>query len=416
MKTNTNQPENRLLSFTRIFHKFAMMIALIDCNNFFVSCELTVNPELIGRPVIVGGNGDNGGCAVAMSNEAKALGIPRGVPIFKIRHLIERHNIVVLPSRHELYSRKSAEVMNFLRSLNLDSEVYSVDEAFIQIPFSGNEAIEFCQYVRGQIKEISGIPVSIGIASTKTLAKVATDFAKHYKGYNGVCIMDTPDKVKRALALTAIGDVWGIGRKLKVKFDNIGIRTAAEFAALPLEVIERNFNSSVATTWRELNGEYMLDKESHQRKYQSCTHSRTFDHDIHDVNEIKRQIAYYAQSVAWSLRKHRRLAKEIEVRLHTNPYHTTAPQYNGAAKVKLTTPTNDTLAITAAAESAFDATYRKGYAYKKGGVTATSTIGESELIPTLFDHPAEDEHRRALNATMDRLNEQGLKVSLASTT
>lgn len=390
------------------------MVALIDCNNFFVSCELTVRPELRGRPVIVGGRGDNGGCAIAMSNEAKALGIPRGIPIFKIRRQIDSEGIVVLPGNHALYSSISRRVMATVTRLGLPTEIYSIDEAFLHIPFVGSEATDFCRYVRERIDDETGIPTGIGIASTKTLAKMAATFAKRYKGYGGVCLMDTPEKIARALSMTRAGDVWGIGRKLLRRLERIGVVTAADFAALPVETVERHFAAPVAMTWHELHGRYMFDESTHRRRYHSCRCSRTFDHDIVDRSELERRVSVYAENVAASLRRHRRLALEIEVMLATNPYHTDAPQRHGTAKVRLDSPSADSMVIAAATRRAFAEAYAPGYAYKRAGVTALRTIGEEERQPGLFDDPAATEKSRRLMDTLDRLNASGLGVKLAS--
>lgn len=247
------------------------MIALMDCNNFFVSCELTRHEELRGRPVVV--CGPNGGCAVAMSNEAKAIGITRGVPMFKVRHLVDRYNIVMLPATHGLYNEISTKVMHLAGSIVEDIEVYSIDEAFLHIPFEAEEAVNFCQYVRQEILNRTGIPVSIGISTTKTLAKVAARFAKKYKGYNGVCLMDSPQKIQRALELTDISDIWGLGRRLNRRLKASGITTAAQFAALTEQYIERTFSINVVRTHRELHGIECFDRTSHRSTHQTVSHT-----------------------------------------------------------------------------------------------------------------------------------------------
>lgn len=392
------------------------MIALIDCNNFFVSCELTVRPELRGRAVVVGGRGENGGCVVAMSNEAKKLGIPRGIPVFRLRDLVKGGKVTVLPADHHLYSRISRDVMATVNSFGLEAEIYSVDEAFLHVPFPGEEATEFCRYVRSTILERTGIPAGIGISTTKTLAKIAATFAKRHKGYEGVCLMDTPEKIKRGLELTPAGEVWGIGRKVKERLDRVNITTAAQFADMPADAVSRMFNHSVTSTWRELNGEYILDESTHRRRYLSCTCSRTFEHDIYSRSEIMRLTACYAASVARSLRRHRRIATEIEVMLSTNPFRTDRPQRRATAKVRLMEPSADTMAISTAAGAALNEAFLEGYAYKRAGVTATRTIGIDEDCPTLFDEPEKKEKSRRLMATLDRLNDAGIDIGLASAT
>lgn len=391
-----------------------MMIALVDCNNFFVSCELTRLPHLKGRPVIVGGNDSGGGCAIAMSNEAKALGIPRGVPLFKVKEIIERHDVAVLQSDHRLYAEISARVMRVLKSFDLKVEVYSVDEAFIHLPFKSSNAEEFCRYVRESVMAQTGIPVGIGISTTKTLAKIAATFAKRHAGYRGVCLMDNCDKIRRGLELTAIGDVWGIGRKTRAKLEQVGIETAAQFAALSREQVERSFSAPVADTWRELKGEYVLGEESHQRRYQTCTCSRTFDHDIADCDKIGELVALYASNVARSLRKHGRLATEVEVFIATNPYKIRLPQRTAKKKIRLDEPSNNTMVITAAAVKIYDEIFAEGYCYKRAGVSAVHTIGEGERQADLFADTRAIERGSRLMEVLDKLNARGHRVRLAA--
>lgn len=393
-----------------------MLIALMDCNNFFVSCELTRRPELRGLPVVVGGRGDNGGCVVAMSNEAKAIGVTRGIPIFKIRDRIERNEIVSLPTDHNFYSSISIRVMNVLRSLDIPIEIYSVDEAFIHIPFSGDNATDFCRYIRETVLQQTGIPVSIGIATTKTLAKIAARFAKKFKGYNGVCLMDSPDKTAKALALTKVSDVWGIGRRLVSRLTQSGILTAADFAALPLDRVERIYNIQIVHTWKELNGEQCFDMESHQRKHLTISHTRTFERDIFDRSEIESRVAEYAVNIGSQLRKHHRLAAEIEVFVATNPYHKEAPQRHGSGRIALPDPSDDTILLAKVASQAFAIAYKEGYGYKRAGVIVRRAIDADHVQQSLFSDKAADERRRRLMNTLDSLNSSDNKVMLASTT
>ena len=229
------------------------MIGLIDCNNFFVSCERVFNPSLHNRPVIVLSNND--GCAVAISNEAKALGIKRGQPYFQIRKLIEQHNIAVLSGNLRLYGDMSSRVMATLASLVPDIEIYSIDEAFADLSgFNQEKLSEIGANIVETIRHNTGIPVSLGIASTKTLAKVAARFAKKHKGYHGVCVIDSEDKRLKALDLTAINDVWGIGRKLSKKFVDANIVSALQFASMSKNEVAKFVNVSGLATWQELNG------------------------------------------------------------------------------------------------------------------------------------------------------------------
>ena len=229
------------------------MFALVDCNNFFVSCERVFRPELASRPVIVLSNND--GCAVALSNEAKALGLKRGNPYFKVKDICERHGVAVLSGNHRLYGDMSSRVMATLQALtDAPLEVYSIDEAFIVIPEGVGDVADFGRYVVERVKRLTGIPTSMGIAPTKTLAKVAARFAKKYPGYKGACLIDSEEKRLKALALTEVGEVWGIGRRLSRKLTERGIDTALKLASLDENTVTRLFTVTGLRTWRELNG------------------------------------------------------------------------------------------------------------------------------------------------------------------
>lgn len=388
------------------------MIALMDCNNFFVSCELTLKPELRGKPVVV--CGPNGGCAVAMSNEAKAIGITRGVPMFKVRYLVERYGVVMLPATHGLYSEISAKIMHIAGSIVDDIEVYSIDEAFLHIPFTGNEAVDFCKYVRQELLERTGIPVSIGISKTKTLAKIAARFAKKHKGYEGVCLMDTPEKIRRGLELTDVKDVWGLGRRLNRRIRAAGIVTAANFADVPKDYIARYFSTSVVRTHRELHGVECFDRESHKSVHHTVSHTRTFARDVYDFGDLSARVAEYAASVASHLRRYNRLALSIEVFITTNPYHEQQPQYTGMYTVTLHEPTNDTMEIAMVSAEALAKAWKPGYGYKRAGVTAVKTVSENQRQLSLFTDRDKEEKRSRLMHTIDKLNKSGAKVKLAS--
>lgn len=388
------------------------MIALMDCNNFFVSCELTLKPELRGRPVVV--CGPNGGCAVAMSNEAKAVGITRGVPMFKVKPLVERYGIVMLPATHGLYSEISSRIMHIVGSIVDDIEVYSIDEAFLHIPFKGEDAVDFCKYLRQELLDRTGIPVSIGLSTTKTLAKIAARFAKRHKGYGGVCLMNTQEKIRRALELTDAKDVWGLGRRLNRQMRASGIMTAANFADMPEDYVARAFSVNVVRTHRELHGVECFDRLSHKSVHHTVSHTRTFARDLYDFGDVGARVAEYAASVASHLRRYNRLAASIEVFITTNPYHEQQPQYTGTHMITLYEPTNDTMEIAKAASIALSKAWKPGYGYKRAGVTAMKTESCSERQLSLFADREKEERRSRLMRTIDRINKDGAKVRLAS--
>lgn len=228
------------------------MIVHIDCNSFFVSCERAFRPDLRHKPVVVLSNND--GCVCSMSTEAKLLGIKRGDPYFKFKELARTQNITCFSGNHKLYNDMSSRVMDTLRSIATNVEVYSVDDAFIKTDTSIS-LVEYGNFIKKKIWQDTCIPVSVGIAETKTLSKIASHFAKRYKAYNGVAVIDTTEKAKKAMSLLPIENIWGIGRKLTIRLRQLGIKTALQFAEMPQTMIHQILNITGERTWRELNGE-----------------------------------------------------------------------------------------------------------------------------------------------------------------
>lgn len=379
------------------------MIGLIDCNNFFVSCERVFDPSLLDRPVIVLSNND--GCAVAISNEAKALGIKRGVPYYQIKSIVERNNIAILSGNLRLYGDMSSRVMATLSSIVPEIEIYSIDEAFLdmsgweleQLPEIGRQIVE-------RVRRDTGIPTSLGIAPTKTLAKIASHFAKKYPGYKGACVMDTNAKIEKALELTDLNDVWGIGRKLNKKLRECGIFTAGDFARLPFERVKRLVNITGERTWRELNGEPCIDMETiTPEKKQICT-SRSFSKALTDIDSLANAVSSFTSIASRKLREQRSFAVSISVFIHTNAYRTDLEQYFKSTHIKLDEPTNDTLTLTSTAINALKSIYRKGYAYKKAGVIITEVVDAGQVQPGLFVPPEERAKRRRLMRVIDSIN------------
>ena len=340
------------------------MIGLIDCNNFFVSCERVFNPSLLKRPVIVLSNND--GCAVAISNEAKALGINRGVPFYQIKSIVEKNNIAVLSGNMRLYGDMSSRVMATLSSIIKDIEIYSIDEAFLDM--HGWDLIQLQsigQKIVRRVKKDTGIPSSLGIAPTKTLAKIASHFAKKYSGYSDVCIIDTTEKRIKALELTPINDVWGVGRQLSKHFQKYGIYKAIDFANMPYDYIKRIVNINGQRTWRELNGKPCIDIETiTPDKKQICT-SRSFSKEITEIDTLINAVSSFSTIVSRKLREQKSYAVSISVFIHTNAFRTDQEQYLKSSHIRFEEPTDDTLTITTTAVNALKSIFRDGYAYKK---------------------------------------------------
>ena len=236
------------------------MYALVDCNNFFVSCERVFQPQLEGRPVVVLSNND--GCVVARSNESKAMGIKMGTPFFQVRHYVDNGALEVRSSNYALYGDLSDRVMSILAEAVPRIEIYSIDEAYLHLEGISQEQIpQLCRSLVEKIRKWVGIPVSIGVAPTKTLAKIASHFAKTYKGYKGVCMIDTDAKRLKALELTPIGDVWGVGRRLAPRMQSAGIKTALDYVNRPQKWVHSNFNLPGVRTWEELRGRACIEDE-----------------------------------------------------------------------------------------------------------------------------------------------------------
>lgn len=378
------------------------MIALVDCNNFFVSCERVFRPDLAGRPVVVLSGND--GCVVAMSNEAKALGITRSVPYFKVRHTLERHGGVALSGNHRLYSDMSARVMATLRMSAPSIEVYSVDEAFAHLPDGITDAHEYGCRVVERIMHDVGIPVSIGIAPTRTLAKVAARFAKRYPAYRGCCVIDTPEKREKALALTQLGDIWGIGRRTSRSMAQYGITTALDMARLPEAAVATLLNINGHRTWSELNGIPAIEHIDDDASQKSITSSRTFATELYTTDDINRAVAIFASIIGRRLRAQEGVAGEVSLWISTNPFNPAHPQYSDSASHLLAEPTDDTSHLITEARALLDEIYRPGYGYKKAGLTVTRITTRDRVQPSLFSDRKDAERRQRLMRTLDKLN------------
>lgn len=394
------------------------MVGLIDCNNFFVSCERIFRPDLTDRPVVVMSNND--GCAVAMSNEAKALGITRGIPVFQVKKLIERYNVTTLSGNHRLYGDISSRVMSTIASIVPEIEIYSVDECFIDFsPWNDNELESIGRQIVTRVRRDVGIPTSLGIAPTKTLAKIASHFAKKYKGYRAVCVIDNEQKRRKALEMTPISDVWGIGRRLAVKLKEYGIETAAQFADTPLPKIRKILNINGQRTWSELNGTPCIDLEfvEPDRKQICCT--RSFSQAFTDIEPLREALSYFADNISRKLRKQHGCAKTVTIFIHTNSFRPDLPQHCGNATIELDEATDDTLTLTDSALRLLAKTFRKGYAYKRAGVMVTDIVSRNAVQQSLFATAGEREKRRRLMDVIDRINNSDTatdKLHLATTT
>lgn len=382
------------------------MYALVDCNNFFVSCERVFQPQLEGRAVVVLSNND--GCVVARSNESKAMGIKMGTPFFKVKHFVESGALEVRSSNYALYGDLSARVMSILAETVPHIEIYSIDEAFLHLDGISREAVPgLCRDLVARIRRWVGIPVSIGVAPTKTLAKIASHFAKNYPGYKGVCMMDSDAKRLKALELTPIEDVWGVGRRLAPRMHASGIRTALDYVTRPESWVRSNFNIPGVRTWEELQGRACVEEDREERRKSICT-SRSFADMISDEDELCLRVSDFAASCAHKLREEGSAAGEVTTFLYTNRFREDMRQYFPSATVRLAVAANSTHEIVGAALRAFRTIYRPEYMYKKAGVIVNAIVPADAVQSSLFDNDEELRDRQErLSKLMDAVNAGG---------
>ena len=379
------------------------MFALADCNNFFASCERVFRPELNGRPVIVLSNND--GCAVARSNEAKALGIKMGDPYFKLRPLFEANDIAVFSSNFALYGDMSRRVQEVLRDYSPAVEPYSIDECFLDL--SGMERMDFDALA----KEISracwrktSIPVSVGIAPTKTLAKIASKLCKRYPKLRGGCYMYRPQDIEKVLRRFPAEDVWGIGRRFMSKLEGMGVRTAWDYTQLPETTVRTLFHLPGFRTWKELRGIPCVAFEDMIEPKQSICVSRSFSHDVTSLQEFTEQITTFAGKAVEKLRAQHSHVGEMIVFAITNRFKEYLPQVSGGPYVTFPEATQDYRKVIVAAADAARFLFRDGYAFKKGGVYFTKIEQEGAHTPSLFADHAADERAERLSGCIDTIN------------
>lgn len=382
------------------------MYALVDCNNFFVSCERVFRPELEGKAVVVLSNND--GCVVSRSNEAKALGIRMCTPFYQVKHLADQGLMYACSSNYALYGDLSSRVMSLLADAVPKIEIYSIDEAFLHLDGIPPEHVpQLCHDLVVKVRKWVGVPVSVGVAPTKTLAKIASHFAKKHKGYKGVCMMDTEAKRLKALELTTIDDVWGIGRKLAPKMLERNVRTALDFVMRPREWVASNFNINAVRTWEELQGHVCHEEEKDERRKSICT-SRSFADMIDDETELVLRISDFAAMCARKLREEGSAAYDVTVFMYTNRFRDDLKQYFPSVTIRLEVAASSTQEIVGAALKAFRAIYRPEYKYKKAGVIVGNITAADAIQASIFDFDEELRMKQdKLSKVMDAMDCMG---------
>lgn len=380
------------------------MVALVDCNNFFCSVERVFCAGLRNKPVCVAGSND--GIIIALTPEAKALGLKRGDPVFKVRDLVEKHNVRLFSTNMPLYAAMSQRIIHILRDCVHHVENYSIDESFCYL--DGYDKIKDMEsYMRDVVHRIAlytDIPVSVGIAPSKTLAKIGSKFAKNYKGYRSVCLIDTEEKRRKALALFDLADVWGIGSQTLKRLHACGVYSTSEFADKKESWVKRHFHLPVVQTWRELNGIPCIETNEVVQKQSICT-SRSFGEMISDFEHLKSSVVSFASICANKLRGQNSLAQAVTVFVRTNRFREDLPQYANAHTVYLNTPTADTLEIVHAAIAALQTIYKSGIYYKKSGVVLSDISHTGCIQQYLFDEINNRSERMDLMRVMDLINQ-----------
>ena len=373
------------------------MFALVDCNNFYASCERVFRPELRTKPIIILSNND--GCAIARSQEAKDLGIKMGVPYYQVEDLIKKHHISVFSSNYTLYADMSARVMNNIARFTPDVEVYSIDECFIKLT-GISDLQNYATLLRQTVIQNTGIPVSIGLAPNKTLAKIANKLAKKR---TGVCLLDTQEKITAALETFPLKDVWGIGNQYYKKLLSQGIEFAGQLRQMPIEWIRTNMTIQGVRMWDELWGHVRIPFGVYLERKKGICCSRSFGKLTDDLSQITEAVSNYASRVAEKLRKDKSCATLLSVRLFTNRFREDLPQYLKGITIPLAHPSSNTLEIVKAAIIGLNAIYRTGFKFIKVEVFVTGLIPESEVQLNLFNH-FDGIRQDKLSHLMDKLN------------
>lgn len=408
------------------------MIGLADCNNFYCSCERVFRPDLIGKPVVVLSNND--GCVIARSEEAKALGYKMGDPFYQVKEKLEAEGVAIFSSNYTLYGSLSNRVMSMLSHYSPHIDQYSIDESFFDVDqsmaerffqdnlkendtFLNNESLlhQYGAKISADVLRAVGIPISIGIAETKTLAKIGSKFAKKYKGYHGCCLIDTDERRHKALSLFPIEDVWGIGRQISRKLDYMGIRTAAQFADKKESWVRSHFNITTVRTWKELNGESCISIEELPQKKSICT-SRSFAGEgISDKDVVEEAVANFAVRCAEKLRHQGSVCQGITVFAWTSRFNENVPEYTIHDSLTLPIATNAQEEIVGAALSILRAKYPKPMAdsrpdrpdmsfyFKKAGVILWQISPDHPRQQDLFD-PIDRSKQKKLMEAIDAIN------------
>ncbi|MGD1318859.1 DUF4113 domain-containing protein [Chryseobacterium sp. 2R14A] len=382
------------------------MYALVDCNNFFVSCERTLDPELENKPVVVLSNND--GCVVSRSKEAKDLGIPMAAPAFKYKELFKKHDVKCFSAKFELYNFKSQQVIEVSKSYvgEKDYEVYSIDELFLDLTsFKYVDIFNYCIQLKEEIKSKAKIPVSIGIAPTKTLCKIANRIVKKDpERFNGVFALDTPEKIEKALKWLEISDVWGIGRRLAIKMHDNGVHKAWDLLQKPEMWVRKVMGIHGVRMINELKGIRQLELDSPSPK-KSIAVTRSFMQMLTKKEEVRERVETFGMYCSERLRKQNTCCKMVTVFVQTNRFRKDLPEYRNAKTQILPNPTNSSILIGRVVNDLFESIFEEGFHYKKAGVIVNDFVPEDQRLINLFEEDTQNQHLPVMRA-MDAMNKK----------
>jgi DNA polymerase V len=377
-------------------------IALIDVNNFYVSCERVFNPKLEDKPVVVLSNND--GCAISRSNEAKELGIKMGTPWFKLKEFAKQENVSALSSNYTLYLDMSHRVMALLSKFSPDQEVYSVDESFLDLTsFKSKDLIKYGQQIKTKIKQWAGLPVSIGIGSTKTLSKLANHIAKKNPSFKGVCNLNVMDKdtLETWMSHFPVSDVWGVGRSLAPKLNQLGIISVLDLKHADPDYIRQQFSIVLEKTVRELNGVMCIELKDIEEPNKEIIVSRSFGRRVRNKQELIEAVTSYTTRAAERMRKQESVATSLYIYIRTSP-HDDKKQYANGVNIPLFQPSDDSMVLTNAALLGLDYIYREGFDYQKAGITLCNLTFKHKMQGHLFSNTISNSRMKI----MDTINQR----------
>ncbi|KAA5548359.1 Y-family DNA polymerase [Adhaeribacter rhizoryzae] len=392
------------------------LFALVDCNNFYVRCETLFRPDLLGKPVVVLSNND--GCVISRSQEVKDLGIKMGTPFFVMKELIQQQGITYFSSNYELYGDMSLRVVETLRTFSPNVEVYSVDESFLDLgDFKFIDLPAYARNIKETLYQNLGLPVCVGVAPTKTLAKIANRLAKKSKKAEGCLILTDPYHIEEALKRTAVEDVWGVGRQYAKFLESAGIKTAYELRNTTDAWIKKHCSVVMLRTVKELRGEPCVDLELNPADKQNICTSRSFGKPVAEFDALLEATTSYAAKCAYKLRKQNSCAKELVVFVTTNRFADTI-QYFNSQKIKLPTATNSDLELIRYTRQALESIYKPGYQYKKTGVVVMDIVPEKNVQLNLLDttdHAKEQTLMHFLDDLTAKFGKDTVKVACQGT-